>query len=193
MAEFLPHEVNWLRQKLAFGHTENMQASDAMREAVENGNVWHDNAEYDEVIERMKRIDSTYGPLASQLASAEEVGYPEPTEDTVVLGSMVRLKDSYDAFDALIVGNGTLGNTVYEALWHEQGQTEELTVVGVESPMGKALLGQRVGAIATWKVETRELSAEVIGLDNGWAKAAADQLAATLIVETQATSIAEMR
>ncbi len=189
MAEFLSHEVTWLGQKLAYGRAENMEASDAMREAVENGNVWHDNAEYDEVIERMKRIDSTYGPLANQLAAAEVVGYPEAQEEAVVLGSLVRLKDAYDTFDALIVGNASLGSNVYEAIWQEQGKDEELVLVGVEAPMAKAMLGQKVGAIATWRVETRELSADIIGVDNGWLGEVAERLVTAPVAESDTVPV----
>jgi transcription elongation GreA/GreB family factor len=168
MARILPHEKKWIDEKLAFGATENAEAAEAMRNAVENGNVWHDNAEYDEVIERMKRIDSTYTPLVTLLGKSEIVDYPDVASNIIGVGSLVELQDPYETFDALLVGVPTVGQDIYEGMWQEDNKEGELTIVGAESPMGRAIIGLKVGALAVWSVGNKDLSANILGVNNEW-------------------------
>lgn len=168
MAKLLPHEIEWLKAKVAQGELENHKAALDMGNAVENGNVWHDNAEYDAAIEDMKRIDATYGPIINALGNAEPVAYPVDS-DEANLGSLLRLKDNYDTFYALLIGMASLNVAMYDDLWASQGKTEEdLTLLSAESPMGQAVLGKTIGTVATWSVETRHLSVEVVDIDNQW-------------------------
>ncbi len=168
MANILKHEFEWLQHKMTEGEAKNFTAAADMANAIENGNVWHDNAEYDEVRDRMKQIDATYKPFMFTLANAIVVEYPEPTDEVVSIGSLVKLTDPHGTYSALIVGIASLGLDLYEEMWQKDGNSDDLLVLGAEAPMASALIGRVVGDLAVWNVGKDEHSTSVLELDNGW-------------------------
>ncbi len=182
MSNILPHELKWLNNKLEEGRIANQQAAHDMGDAVESGNVWHDNAAYDEVRDRMKLIDNTYGPLSDALIHSEVENYPEIDAEQIALGSLVRIRDTFspNAYDALIVGIASLNPHKYQQAWENENNEEELTVVGVEASLGKALIGGKVGDIITvTNANGSSYDADIIAVDNAWLDQHADALTAT--------------
>ena len=168
MTKFLAHEKVWLRAEIDEGIAQNQTASTDMAAAIEAGNQWHDNAEYDEVIERMKLIDSRFGPMAKEFANREVVPYPEPESDTASLGTLLTLKDEDTKFNALLVGMGRIGEDAYSG-WHKEDFPDaDFEVIGFESPIGEASMGARLGDTVSWQVGERVMSAEVQAINNSW-------------------------
>ena len=166
--ELLPHEIGWLQAKLLVGLKANMEVSDEMAHAIETGNQWHDNPAYDGAIERMKLIDATYKPVVEMLGNAVEADYPTDIE-SIALGSLVRLKDEFESYSALVVGSASLGEDDYSKLWASVGENDDdLTLLSAEAPMGAALVGSEAGSTVTWEVEAREFSVDVLAVDNRW-------------------------
>lgn len=167
MTQLLPHERHWLVEQLGEGDAENQQAADDMAAAIASGNQWHDNAQYDEVIERMKLIDNRYGPLLMALRDREVAPYPTPTHESVAIGSLIRLRDPYETFSGLIVGMATLGDDKYRA-FYDADDAETFEIIGIESPLAKASVGHVAGDSVEWEVNGQTLSAELVSVDNGW-------------------------
>lgn len=171
MAEILPHERVLLIERLQLGTAENAQAAIDMANAIENGNVWHDNSEYDEAIERMKSIDSRFGHLADLTRNATVIAYPPQDEASIALGSLVALRTSGDRFSVVIVGQNFVGSERYLDAWEQEGNDrDDLSVTAVGAPLGAVLLGRRDTDVVSYEVEGREFSATVDAVDQNWVR-----------------------
>jgi len=164
MSNLLPHEMAELRHALARGMRENDEAAADMAEAVDDPNVYHDNAAYDEVIERMKLIDGRYGPIAIKLAEAALARYPEEDDDTVMIGSFVRVDFGRGEENVAVVGLAADTDIYVKALNNGQHGM----IASAESPVGMALTGAKAGDDVTYKIGDREVTAKILGINQTW-------------------------
>ncbi len=169
-AVLLPHELEWAKLQLEDGIIANNQASDDMRNAIENGNQWHDNAEYDEVIERMKRIDTALAPIAKAVKDRTVVDYPSGEASLVLPGSLVDIEDDYETYRGLLVGLVSLDKDgEYEKRFRADfGEEGGFEVIGCQSPLGTAVLGHEPGQKFQWDVAGRSFEANVLDINNQW-------------------------
>ncbi len=165
----LPHEKVLLQARVEQGERENVDAADAMNHAINDGNQWHDNSAYDEAVERMKRIDSIYGPISRLLAESIEVDYPDPDDTEVCLGSVVAVQQSGDKFNLLVVGQLKTGTEVYEVEWARESNSD-IFVLSPDSPMGAAVLGARVGDSVVFEINGNSQSIEIEAVNQSWLK-----------------------
>jgi len=122
---------------------------EAIAEARSHGDL-SENAEYDAAKERQGFIESRIGELEHKLADARIVETAGRTSDTVVFGATVQLVEL------------------------EAGQKKRYTLVGqdeadlkngkisVQSPVGKALIGKRVGDQVSVTTPAKVVEYEVI-------------------------------
>lgn len=169
MKNILPHEKDLLCLRLARGEAENRQVAIDMQNAIENGNQWHDNAEYDEAIERMKRIDSMYGPVLRLLGNCVVIEYPRENDSKVQLGSLVGIRQDNDRFNVLLVGQVLTGSEQYEEMWRNyNGDDIDLYVTTTDALMGQALIGCDEGDIASYRANNRLIKMEINSIDQNW-------------------------
>jgi transcription elongation GreA/GreB family factor len=165
MAEILIHELAMLQARMAEGVEANHEVAGDMANAIENGNQWHDNSEYDEAVERMKLIDTTFGRIATALSEAVIVEYPEVDAEVVGLGSLVQVSMHGDKFNVAVVGQNLVGAENYQQAWDSE---EDLEVTAVAAPMGEALLGKRVGEEAVYSAGDNMMQMDIIGVNQVW-------------------------
>ncbi len=167
MTLILPHESVWLQEKLFEANQRNLELSDAMRSAIENGNAWHDNAEYDDTIEAMQKFDIEVRPFVELDREAEVITYP--TGDRVQIGSALLLEASFGLTNLLIVGSLLLGSDSYQQKWQQTKQDGvELEVSGTESILVQATLGNIAGSTVYWTVGKNSFNAHIRDVDNMW-------------------------
>ena len=103
-------------------------------EAREHGDL-RENAEYTAAKERQQFIDARISEVERKLGEAQVIEVGSGTSDTVVFGTTVRLLDveSEDAKTYTLVGQ-------------EEADVKSGSI-SVQSPLGRALIGHRVGDV----------------------------------------------
>lgn len=103
-------------------------------EAREHGDL-RENAEYTAAKERQQFIDARISEIERKLGEAQVIEVGSGTSDTVVFGTTVRLTDveSEDAKTYTLVGQ-------------EEADVKSGSI-SVQSPLGRALIGHRVGDV----------------------------------------------
>lgn len=115
--------------------TGRQELAERLRDALAAGADPAENEEYNAAKEEQMRLEQRIAQLEERLASARIVEAADVPEDTVAIGSKVRLKDleTQKALEYEIVGSGE-GNPA-------EGR------VSSESPVGSALLGRHKGDV----------------------------------------------
>ncbi len=103
-------------------------------EAREHGDL-RENAEYTAAKERQQFLDARISEIERKLGEAQVIEVGSGTSDTVVFGTTVRLTDveSEDAKTYTLVGQ-------------EEADVKRGSI-SVQSPLGRALIGHRVGDV----------------------------------------------
>ena len=128
--------VERLERELEHLTTEGRQElAERLKDAFAAGADPAENEEYHAAREEQMRLEQRIAQLEDRLASARVVDAADVPEDTVAIGSKVRLKDleTQKTLEYEIVGSGE-GNPA-------EGR------VSSESPVGGALLGRRKGDV----------------------------------------------
>lgn len=141
--EALKQELESLRQKLMY------EISQRIKEARELGDL-AENTEYDEAKNEQGRIGSRIAELEHILNNAEII---EATEsDVVSIGSWVVIK------------NLNTGEERTIRLVNPQESDIFSNKVSVDSPVGRILLGKKVGEIVRLKTPSGQVKYEIIGI-----------------------------
>ena len=125
-AEKLKEELHQLKTK------ERRNVIDAIAEARSHGDL-SENAEYDAAKERQGFIEARIAELEGKLADARIVDIANRTSETVVFGATVTMMDlsSSEKRQYMLVGP-------------DEGDIKN-GKISVQSPVGKALIGKRIG------------------------------------------------
>ncbi|QBI21145.1 transcription elongation factor GreA [Egibacter rhizosphaerae] len=121
------------------------EASEAIEKAREHGDL-KENAEYDVAKDEQGKMELRIRQLEDMLARAEVGDAPEG--DVVAAGTVVTTVDSDGDRDEYLLGS-------------IEDKAEGLRVISTGSPLGKALLGARVGDTVTYDAPAGELSIKV--------------------------------
>jgi transcription elongation factor GreA len=119
----------------------NVTLPSEIRRAVEMGDL-RENSEYKAALERQQFVRARLSQLRERLSKLSSIDVTQIAHDAVGLGSTVHVKDEKTGLAetyALVFG---------DALEFEEGQ------VTMSSPIGRALLGKKVGEIAFLKLPT---------------------------------------
>ncbi|WP_448535284.1 transcription elongation factor GreA [Pseudothermotoga sp.] len=141
--ETLKQELESLRQKLMY------EISERIKEARELGDL-AENTEYDEAKNEQGRINSRIAELEQILNNAEII---EATEsDVVSIGSWVVIK------------NLNTGEERTIRLVNPQESDIFSNKVSVDSPVGRVLLGKKIGEVVRLKTPAGQVRYEIIGI-----------------------------
>ena len=127
------------------------EVSQKIKEAREQGDL-SENAEYDAAKDEQRDIEARIEELEKILKNAEVVVEEEADLDKVSIGCSVKILDC--EFDE-------------ELEYKIVGSTEANSLKGKisnESPVGKALLGKKVGDVAEIQVPQGKISLEVVNI-----------------------------
>lgn len=127
------------------------EVAQKIKEAREQGDL-SENAEYDAAKDEQRDIEARIEELEAILKNAEVVVEDEVNLDTISIGCSVKILDC--EFDE-------------ELEYKIVGSTESNSLKGKisnESPVGKALLGKRVGDMVTVETQAGELEYKVLSI-----------------------------
>jgi transcription elongation factor GreA len=139
MIEALKSKLGEEVEKLQFEL--NVTLPSEIRRAVEMGDL-RENSEYKAALERQQFVRARLSQLRERLSKLSSIDLTQIPADSVGLGSKVVVRDEKSGLTetySLVFG---------DALEFEEGQ------VTMSSPIGRALLGKKVGEIAHLKLPT---------------------------------------
>jgi transcription elongation factor GreA len=129
----------------------NVTLPNEIRKAVELGDL-RENSEYKAALERQQFVQARLGQLTQRLSKLSSIDESQIASDAVGMGSRITVEDqeSKEREDYnLIFG---------DAEDFEDGQ------VTMSSPIGRALLGKKVGEVALLKLPTRTRKLKIVKL-----------------------------
>lgn len=129
------------------------EVAERIKQAIEFGDI-SENSEYEDAKNEQAFLEGRILALEKQLRHARIIDTQEMPGDVVSLGSKVKVQD-LDTGDEL----------VYEIVGSVEADPSELRISN-ESPVGRALLGQKVGSIVEVKVPAGTLRYRILSLNN---------------------------
>jgi transcription elongation factor GreA len=129
----------------------NVTLPNEIRKAVELGDL-RENSEYKAALERQQFVQARLGQLTSRLSKLSSIDEAQIATDAVGMGSKVTVEDqdSKEKEDYYLIFG--------DAEDFEDGQ------VTMSSPIGRALLGKKVGEVALLKLPARTRKLKVVTL-----------------------------
>lgn len=122
---------------------------EAIAEARSHGDL-SENAEYDAARERQGFIESRIAEIESKLADARVVEITRQTTDTVVFGATVS-----------VIEQESQSKKQYTLVGKDEADMK-FNKISVQSPVGRALIGKRVGDFVEVKTPVKMVEYEVI-------------------------------
>ncbi len=141
--EALKAELDRLRK------IERPRVIEAIAEARGHGDL-SENAEYDAAKERQGFIESRISEIEAKLADARVVEITGRTSDTVVFGATVS-----------VIEQETQSKKQYTLVGQDEADMK-FNKISVQSPVGRALIGKRVGDFVEVKTPIKLVAYEVV-------------------------------
>ncbi len=149
MIEALKQKLTDEAEKLRFEL--NVTLPNEIRKAVELGDL-RENSEYKAALERQQFVQARLGQLTSRLSKLSSIDEAQIATDAVGMGSKVTVEDqdSKEKEDYYLIFG--------DAEDFEDGQ------VTMSSPIGRALLGKKVGEVAMLRLPARTRKLKIVKL-----------------------------
>ncbi|GHU69891.1 transcription elongation factor GreA [Clostridia bacterium] len=129
-----------LEQELYFYRTvKRKEVAEQIKQAISFGDL-SENAEYDEAKNEQSRIEGHISYLENTIRNAIVIDASDVSTDMVGVGSVVKVKDAKSGIESEFQ---IVGETESDPLEDK---------ISNESPVGAALMGQRIGANVTFSV-----------------------------------------
>ncbi|WP_406677536.1 transcription elongation factor GreA [Moorella sp. ACPs] len=130
------------------------EVAERLKQAIEFGDL-SENSEYEDAKNEQAFIEGRILTLEKKLRNARVIDASEVPDDVVSLGSRVTLKDM-DAGEEL----------QYEIVGSMEADPSENRISN-ESPVGKAILGHRIGEIINIQVPAGTLRYQIVNITRG--------------------------
>lgn len=129
------------------------EVAERLRQALEEGGDLSENAEYEDAKNEQAFVEGEVQRLETILSSAQVIEDTTGKKDKVVLGARVT-----------VVEKGTHEEEVYYLVGSAEANPKE-GKISLESPLGKALLGKKVGEMVKVDAPAGELSFKVKSIE----------------------------
>ncbi len=149
MIEALKQKLTDEAEKLRFEL--NVTLPNEIRKAVELGDL-RENSEYKAALERQQFVQARLGQLTKRLSKLSSIDESQIATDAVGMGSKVVVEDQ-----------DTKERESYHMIFGDAEDFDEGQVT-MSSPIGRALLGKKVGELTTLKLPTRMRKLMVVQL-----------------------------
>lgn len=149
MIEALKQKLTDEAEKLRFEL--NVTLPNEIRKAVELGDL-RENSEYKAALERQQFVQARLGQLTKRLSKLSSIDESQIATDAVGMGSKVVVEDQ-----------DTKEREIYHMIFGDAEDFDEGQVT-MSSPIGRALLGKKVGELTTLKLPTRMRKLMVVQL-----------------------------
>lgn len=149
MIEALKQKLTDEAEKLRFEL--NVTLPNEIRKAVELGDL-RENSEYKAALERQQFVQARLGQLTQRLSKLSSIDESQIATDAVGMGSRVVVEDQE-----------TKDRETYHMIFGDAEDFDEGQVT-MSSPIGRALLGKKVGEITALQLPTRIRKLKVLEL-----------------------------
>ncbi len=149
MIESLKHKLSQEAEKLR--HELNVILPAEIRRAVEMGDL-RENSEYKSALERQQFVQARLGQLSSRLAKLSSIDPSQIPANEVGLGSKV-----------VVVCQETKETETYHLVFGDSEDFDEGHVT-MMSPIGRSLLGKKVGDLVLLKLPARTRKMKIVEL-----------------------------
>lgn len=149
MIEALKQKLTDEAEKLRFEL--NVTLPNEIRKAVELGDL-RENSEYKAALERQQFVQARLGQLTQRLSKLSSIDESQIATDAVGMGSKVVVEDQ-----------DTKDRETYHMIFGDAEDFDEGQVT-MSSPIGRALLGKKVGEITALQLPTRIRKLKVLEL-----------------------------
>lgn len=130
------------------------EVAERIKQAISFGDI-SENSEYDEAKNEQAQVEERIMKLESMLKKARVIDENEITLDQVSIGTTVQVKDM--EFDEILE---------YTIVGSAEADPYELRISN-ESPVGRALLGRKIGDIVDVQVPDGVTQYEVLNIEKG--------------------------
>lgn len=121
------------------------QVADRLRQAMEEGGDLSENAEYEDAKNEQAFVEGEIVRLETIVSSAQIIENDGSKKDTVVVGSHVT-----------VIEKGTKDEEIYHLVGSAEANPRE-GKISIESPVGKALIGAKIGSKVSVKAPDGEI------------------------------------
>ena len=149
MIEALKQKLTDEAEKLRFEL--NVTLPNEIRKAVELGDL-RENSEYKAALERQQFVQARLGQLTQRLSKLSSIDESQIATDAVGMGSRVVVEDQNDK-----------SREKYHMIFGDAEDFDEGQVT-MSSPIGRALLGKKVGEIASLRLPERNRRLKIVKL-----------------------------
>ena len=113
--------------------------------AAENGDVWHDNNDFEQCEIEERRLSKSIADLEEKLKNIEVISSPSSSKNTVNYGAIVKVKISGEEDD----------DDVITLLFSDSDQKVNYQKTNANTPIGKVIFGESVGFIGNYTVNNK--------------------------------------
>lgn len=149
MIEALKQKLTAEAEKLR--HELNVTLPNEIRKAVELGDL-RENSEYKAALERQQFVQARLGQLTQRLSKLSSIDESQIATDAVGMGSRVVVEDQ-----------DTKARETYHMIFGDAEDFDEGQVT-MSSPIGRALLGKKVGEVTLLRLPARTRKLKVVEL-----------------------------
>ncbi len=143
--EKLEEELGYLKTK------KRREIAEKIKQAIAFGDIT-ENSEYDEAKNEQAFVEGKIFELENMLKNAKVIDEDDISVETVSIGSKVRVKD--------LEVDETMDYTIVSSAEADPGKMK----ISVESPVGKALLGHKIGELVEVQVPDGSIKYEILDI-----------------------------
>lgn len=116
--------------------------------AAENGDVWHDNNDFEQCEIEERRLSKSIADLEEKIKNIEIISSPSSSKNTVNYGAIVKVKISGDDEEPD-------DDDVITLLFSDSDQKVEYQKTNANTPIGKVIFGESIGFIGNYTVNNK--------------------------------------
>ena len=120
--------------------------------------TWHDNAQADAIVMQSAILEKQAGDVIQKLHTSRVVDVYEGEHSTVTIGSVAELRLNRSPMSVLLLGSS---RELPEGM-----ENDELMVVNMSSPIGRAIFDKEVGEDAHYEVNGRQFTVTINSIDS---------------------------
>lgn len=122
--------------------------------AVENGNVWHDNNDFEQSEIDERRLLREIADLKQKMKEATVIDEQIENFDIVNYGAKVEVS----------VNNGT-AEKIFTVLFSDSDEESKYMKISANSPIGETIFHKEVGFIGNYTVEEKNFTIEILKIE----------------------------
>lgn len=125
------------------------------KEAVEHGDVWHDNHSFEQAEIKERALIRTISDMKSKLNNIEIIEEDSKDSSVVNIGSIVDVKLTFAEDDA---------ENLKVTISGDYNSKKDSSVISVNSPLASCIMGKPVGFSGCYEVNSSKIKATILNI-----------------------------